>query len=251
MLAGRLHWLAHWRSLEGRKVNLSVFERYERNTSWNLADCLMENLTKRKFGKLTVVRFAGKTCSGDSKWLCECSCISKNQVVVVRSDLIRHHTESCGCIKLKHGQNRRGRPSRIYTLWCAMIQRCHNPNCKDFRDYGGRVPTITVCGRWRHNFENFFADMGPCPPGMTLGRKNNNGSYDPDNCEWQTPESQANNKRNNRFITFNGKIQTCSQWGRELSLSRGTIRSRMVMGWPVEDILSIQRYPKTRHSKTP
>lgn len=65
---------------------------------------------------------------------------------------------------------------------------------KGYENYGGRG--ITVCDRWLR-FENFLADMGERPEGHSIGRINNDGNYEPGNCEWQTPEVQNNvaNKR--------------------------------------------------------
>jgi hypothetical protein len=82
-----------------------------------------------------------------------------------------------------------------------MKQRCNNPNDKDYKDYGGRG--IKVCERW-NDFQNFFADMGSRPPGLTLDRINNDGNYEPGNCRWATRKEQASNTRKQRmFIAMN------------------------------------------------
>jgi hypothetical protein len=81
--------------------------------------------------------------------------------------------------------------TRTYSSWEHMIQRCCNPNNDSYEDYGGRG--ITACERWR-KFEEFHADMGDCPDGMTLDRyPNRDGNYEKDNCRWATPQQQIIN----------------------------------------------------------
>ncbi len=96
---------------------------------------------------------------------------------------------------LRHGHTSNGNISPTYQSWSHMKRRCTDPNVKAWKDYGGRG--IKVCDRWLESFENFLADMGEKPPGLTLDRKNNDGSYEPSNCRWATREEQAINKRRN------------------------------------------------------
>jgi len=74
-----------------------------------------------------------------------------------------------------------------------MIRRCTSPKDAAYAGYGGRG--ITVCKRWLNSFENFLADMGPRPQGVSIDRLNNDGNYTPFNCRWATPKQQANNQR--------------------------------------------------------
>lgn len=82
--------------------------------------------------------------------------------------------------------------SPTYNTWASMKQRCLNPNSPKYRLYGGRG--ITICDRWL-KFENFLADMGERPPGLTLDRIDNDGDYEPGNCRWATSTQQIANRR--------------------------------------------------------
>lgn len=132
--------------------------------------------------------------------------------------------------------------------WLAMRQRCLDPRQAHYKRYGGRG--IIIHAPWLESFEAFFSDMGECPIGSTLGRKNNNGNYCPDNCEWQTIYQQANNRSNNRIVEFNGKSLTIAQWAESLGMNYGTLQSRISRGkHPLEKILNIEPHPKCKPAK--
>lgn len=79
----------------------------------------------------------------------------------------------------------------------SAIDRCHNPNSKDFARYGGRG--ITVCDRWRDDPSLFFSDIGERPEGATLDRIDGSRGYEPGNCRWATWTEQARNRSNNKL----------------------------------------------------
>jgi hypothetical protein len=88
-----------------------------------------------------------------------------------------------------------GKLSRAYRKWSSMLQRCYNPRHPAYKYYGGEGHT--VCDKWRgkNGFEQFFADMGEPPAGLTLGRINHAEGYSHENCRWETWKEQASNRR--------------------------------------------------------
>ena len=88
--------------------------------------------------------------------------------------------------------------TREYTSWRGILQRCTNPNIKNYSNYGGRG--IRVCKRWI-KFGNFYQDMGKRPPGKSIDRKDNNKNYKKSNCRWATPTEQRRNQRTQKTKT--------------------------------------------------
>ncbi len=131
---------------------------------------------------------------------------------------------------------RRVRDMRVYTKWLGMFSRCYNKNGKNYRYYGGRG--IKVCERW-HNFQNFLADMGHPPEGMSLDRINPNGNYSPKNCRWATKEEQAQNRRNIKQLAFAGKTLCLQQWSDSIGIKLTTLYQRIyAYKWPLAKALS-------------
>lgn len=120
-----------------------------------------------------------------------------------------------------------------------MHGRCRDKSAKSYPQYGGRG--ITVCARWR-SFENFFADMGPRPEGMSIDRLDNDKGYEPSNCRWLPLNEQHYNCRNNRMVEYDGKRLNLEQWARQLGMSRNTIERRLSDGWPLDLVFTTKRF---------
>lgn len=150
---------------------------------------------------------------------------------------------SCGCLnreiaaerRLTHGHARNG-ATREYSSWAAAKTRCTNPNTAQFKDYGGRG--IRMCDRWLNSFEAFLEDMGPCPPGHSIERKDANGNYEPSNCRWASPREQANNTRASRYIEVAGERMTVAEASRKAGIPAHVVYGRLNNGWSVERALS-------------
>jgi len=176
------------------------------------------SLVGQKFGRWTALERA-KDKNGLVRWKCCCDC---GTIRDVRSIRLRNGlTKSCGCLQremasiknTKHSQSN----SSIYYSWIDMKRRCNDPNNVGYKYYGARG--IKVCDRWLNSFENFFTDMGKKPEKFTLERKDFDGNYEPSNCIWVSKKEQQRNKRNNRLINYNGKIQCMSKWAEEIGVS--------------------------------
>jgi len=194
------------------------------------------DLTGKRFGRLVALH-PDKNEKGRRVWKCQCDC--GNVSYPLTSNLVLGGTNSCGCLfkeKLLKRITSHGKANtKIYKLWTYMISRCHNPNDTCYDRYGGRG--ISVCDEW-HDFEQFYADMGNCPDGMSIDRIDNDGNYEPDNCRWATIIQQANNKSSNAMIEFNGERMSMMDWSRKLGISYPALRHRRQRGWSVERMLT-------------
>lgn len=191
------------------------------------------DLVGKRFGNLIIIKQVGLTSWGNKKWLCECDC--GRTKVIQGGNLTSGHTGSCGCSHIKHGHNTRNKRSRTYLSWDSMIQRCLNPNCREYKHYGGRG--ISVDHRWK-KFENFLRDMGKRPVKKSLDRIDNNKGYCLSNCRWATQKQQTRNTRRNCLKTFCGKTQCISAWAEEFGIPENTLRARFRYGWSVERALT-------------
>ena len=155
----------------------------------------------KTYGRLSVLGLSPEQWGKHKRWLCRCEC--GTLCIVAGGQLRKGKTRSCGCLNLESLQSRAthgkcvGGHRRVYRIWNAMRQRCHNPNQPHYERYGGRG--ITVCDEWRKSFEAFYRDMGDPPsPDHSIDRIDNDRGYEPGNCRWATAAQQNRNQRKRR-----------------------------------------------------
>ena len=172
------------------------------------------NLLGKKFGRILVISEPIST-NGRSYFICQCDCgniCKKNGKYLSNGD-----TRSCGCLqkefrpplRITHGMT--GKPG--YQTLYVLKDRCYNQNNKSYKLYGERG--IKVCERWlgSDGAVNFHKDMGVRPSkSHSIDRIDTNGDYEPNNCRWATIGEQNRNKRNNRWIEYNGDRKILADW---------------------------------------
>lgn len=197
------------------------------------------NLVGNKYGRLTVISFAGIKHK-QAAWNCLCEC--GRVTVVCSQSLKRGGTRSCGCLRdeLTRGRNSNENTgfvgTRLYVIWQGMLQRCENPNNPGYKRYGGRG--ITVCTEW-HDFQIFraWALTHGYKDVLTIERIDVNSGYNPFNCIWIPWKIQPRNQERNKKITINGETHILSDWLSMFHIKKSTYRRRKELGWSTERAL--------------
>ena len=199
----------------------------------------IKNEVGKRYGRLTVVVLSHKTRYG-CQWLCKCDC--GNVAVVGGVQLRNGQKRSCGCLEKERlrafneqmkANAKYEKPSKINHAWANMKYRCYNKNALEYSSYGGRG--IRVCDEWMKfkPFEKWALENGYAE-GLTLDRIDVDGNYEPSNCRWITMDEQMSNKRNNRYIEYNGNKYTVAALSRVLNMNDSTLRERLNLGWSPE-----------------
>lgn len=194
------------------------------------------DLVGKRFGSLLVIERRGSDEKGQSLWLCRCDCGTEK---IVRGHDLKGGTKSCGCSRryntglYQHGLSH----TRIHSIWRSIKDRCYNPKNRHYKHYGGRG--ISVCDEWKDNFIPFYnwSLENGYEENLTIDRIDVNAGYYPGNCRWVSVETQANNKRNNKVFTLNGKTLTISQWSKETGVKYGDIQNRLNYGYSFEEAI--------------
>lgn len=188
------------------------------------ADAQRKKVRGQTFGSLTVIEIDPDNGGGrkGTYWRCSCSCGGSRSIRL--DQLTKTDNPSCGCqifknmsdATVKHGF--KGKTE--YHIWNGMKQRCLNSKNRNYRFYGALG--IKVCDRWL-KFENFLADMGRRPHGLTLDRIESSGNYEPGNCRWATYKLQENNRKDSLHLDFFGIAE-------KMGITYGAARQRWRRG---------------------
>lgn len=143
------------------------------------------DMTGTTFGQWVVLWPTVRTPRNQIRYVCQCSC---GKIRVNTADnLTRGLTSRCiSCSRRVHG--RYGTPE--YKAYFQAKDRCRNPNCSSYPDYGGRGIRFQF-----KTFQQWLAVLGTRPEGHSVDRIDNDGPYSPSNVRWATQSQQNYNRR--------------------------------------------------------
>lgn len=204
------------------------------------------DLTGKKIGKLTVIKYVGQDKHNNARWLCQCEC--GNEVEISGTRLNCNKVKSCGCsiseraskgIHIIHNLTH----TRLYNVWNGIKNRCYNKNNNRYNIYGARG--IKVCNEWQE-FQPFYdwamangynpnAKRGEC----TIDRIDVNSDYCPENCRWVDSTLQAQNRKTTRNITINNETHCIKEWCKIKNINYQCVMRRINgYGWNIEKALT-------------
>ena len=160
------------------------------------------DISGKVFGSLTALYITDeRDVSGSAVWVFQCACGNTHKVsgAAVKRGLRsakNPDSPSCGCHKVRQARKDGFKHGyaishpKLYAVYTAMIQRCHNPNSKGYASYGAKG--VTVCEKWRIDPKSFFdwAIENGYKEGLHLDKDKKSGTtktYSPETCQFLEP----------------------------------------------------------------
>lgn len=119
----------------------------------------------------------------------------------------------------------------VYLSWQNMKARCLNKKHIKYHRYGGRG--ITICEEWltMSKFADWAFNNG-WKEGLTIDRIDNNGNYEPKNCQWISKKLNSRKKSTTKLSEQQASVVrelrklgiTIRQIANCFNVSDGTIR---------------------------
>ena len=187
-----------------------------------------------KFGRITVLATGQRA---NYKYYAVCRCTCGSDIKAIRFDGLKSGiVTSCGCFQ-KERTTTHGKTGHVhYNRWKNILDRCNNPRCHAYKNYGARG--ISVCDRWQ-DFSAFLEDLPDGYfPGAQIDRADNNGNYQQCNVRWVAPRSNSENRRVTKRVEFDGRRLTLREWSNVTGVDPKLLWGRLNLGWSVERALT-------------
>lgn len=189
----------------------------------------------------------GTSAKYSCRWVTRCDCGEVKSVLP--GDAKSGKTKSCGCL---HNEAARERATkfknsvrenkRLYGIYNGIKKRCYNKNEPRYKDYGMRG--IKMCKEWLDDasgFDSFveWSVLNGYNDSLTIDRIDVDGDYSPENCRWATMHEQQLNKRETRWVEYNGEKIQLYVLCNNLGISYDTTHDRLYKrGWTLERAIS-------------
>lgn len=133
--------------------------------------------------------------------------------------------------------------TREYQAYRSTWRRCYDPENQSYHVYGGRG--IEMADEWRDDPAQFYKDMGECPAGYRLDRRDTEANFTPGNCHW-VPRNEHSyvGGSTGELIEHEGVSLTAAAWSRRIGISRAAMHKRLKRGLRPPELF----IPSTRHS---
>lgn len=137
---------------------------------------------------------------------------------------------------------------RLADRYHAIKQRCENPHCPEYKDYGARGIQNKFSSA--EQFVTYIVEHLPHGDyfGLHIDRANNNGHYEPGNLRLVIPSQNAANTRRNVLVEYRGiTLPVGHLWHLvktfhpEFPYTSDTVRRQIMRGVPVENIANYRR----------
>lgn len=146
-----------------------------------------------KFNRFTVISQLPRPFRSEpERWLCLCEC--GRQSVVIKGNLYKGLTKSCGCLKnelLVPSGYKKNFPE-LYRKFKSAKSRCNNSKNVSYPNYGGRGIKFLFKDGFV-DFVNYCLEIG-WKEGLQIDRIDNNGNYERGNIRFVTHKENQNNK---------------------------------------------------------
>jgi hypothetical protein len=127
-----------------------------------------------------------------------------------------------------------------YKKYRWMIDVTQNTNHPNYYKYGGKGMTcFWKVGEYHEFYHWLMNNLGNPPTSLhQLCRINKRGNFEPNNLSWMTATERSNSgTKQNVLVQYRKKIQSISNWSKELDIPYYTLRRRISKGIPIKDII--------------
>ena len=201
-----------------------------------------------KINYWTITRIFTEYKYGQNITFCDVRCDCGNNSTVKLTAVRNGKSKSCGCYRDKMSSIRASELTKthdlskhpIYRVWTGMRSRCKYPSSSSYKNYGGRG--IKVCDEWEKDFIIFYnwAIVNGWKEGLQLDRINNDGNYEPSNCQFVSRKENIDNRRITVSMTAFGETKTIREWSldKRCKCSYGSLLYRIQNNWKPEIALN-------------